>query len=263
MNTNTFEFNGEQYKRASAHQKEWGAGLISQLNLTGKEHILDLGCGDGVLTKQISTLVPHGEVLGIDASTNMIETAKQLANENLTFTHMDINEMNFKNQFDIIYSNAALHWVTNHSNLLQRSYDALKSQGTILWNFGGDGNCANFIHVIRKKITQEQYAPYFKAFSWPWFMPSKPQYEGLIASIGFNQYTITEVNNDRYFPNADAIIRWIDQPSLVPFIKNVPDKKKEQFRKDVIDEMLERTRQSDGTYFETFRRIQVSAIKQS
>jgi ubiquinone/menaquinone biosynthesis C-methylase UbiE len=73
----TFEFEGEKYKLASKHQKEWGNRLISELEFTGNEVILDLGCGDGVLTEQLSALVPNGKVIGMDASTGMIETAKK------------------------------------------------------------------------------------------------------------------------------------------------------------------------------------------
>lgn len=76
-----FEFNGEKYKQASKHQKEWGNKLISELQLNGNERILDLGCGDGILTQQLSSLVESGYVLGIDASVGMIETAQKLSKD--------------------------------------------------------------------------------------------------------------------------------------------------------------------------------------
>lgn len=50
----TFEFDGDKYKKASRHQKEWGNSLIGELSLKGKEEILDLGCGDGSLTEYLS-----------------------------------------------------------------------------------------------------------------------------------------------------------------------------------------------------------------
>ena len=58
----TFEFDGEKYKKASKHQKEWGNDLIAQMRLRGDETILDLGCGDGVLTERLAQSVPGGGI---------------------------------------------------------------------------------------------------------------------------------------------------------------------------------------------------------
>lgn len=256
-----YEFDGEKYKQASRHQKEWGNNLICQLHLHGDEAVLDLGCGDGILSEQISRLVPNGRVVGIDASNGMLQTAKKLEKDNLSFIQMDINDMNFSNEFDIIFSNAALHWVLNHSLLLNNSFHALKKGGSIHWNFAGDGTCTTFYDVVRTKMRNPQYASYFQDFTWPWFMPSKNQYKALIDSVGFSEVEIVEENKDRYFSDADEMIRWIDQPSIVPFIKYIPNDRKEAFRQDVIQSMIERTKQTDGTCFETFRRINVTAVK--
>lgn len=257
----TYEFDGDKYKKASKHQKEWGNNLISQLHLCGEETVLDLGCGDGILSEQISKLVPNGRVVGIDASNGMLQTAKKLERDNLSFVHMDINDMDYSNEFDIIFSNAALHWVLDHSLLLNNSFRALKQGGSIHWNFAGDGTCAAFYDVVRQKMKLPQFASYFHNFTWPWFMPSKNQYMALIEPVGFSDIKIVEENKDRYFSDADEMIKWIDQPSIVPFIKYLPDGIEEAFRQDVIQSMIERTQQKDGTFFETFRRINVTAKK--
>lgn len=257
----TFEFNGEEYKQSSKHQKEWGRDLISQLSLKGNETILDIGCGDGVLTEQLTEFVPKGKVIGIDASVGMIETARKIQKDNLEFLQMDINKMSFVNQFDVIFSNATLHWIKNHERLLEKSIIALKKGGIILWDFAGNDNCSNFFEVVRSKIAEEKYIPYFKDFEWPWFMPSKSQYEKLMADVGFSYVSISEVNRDRFFPSSSEMIKWIDQPSIVPFIKYLPEKLKNTFRQEVIEEMLRKTQQKNGTCFETFRRIKVYAVK--
>jgi trans-aconitate methyltransferase len=105
----THEFDGKQYEKASAHQKEWGTKLIAELELQGTERILDLGCGDGALSAHIADLVPNGEVVGIDASRGMIEAARSKVRKNLRFLPMDINELNYVEQFDVVFSNATLH----------------------------------------------------------------------------------------------------------------------------------------------------------
>ena len=134
-----YEFDGEKYRLASKHQKEWGNDLISELSLKGDETVLDLGCGDGILTERLALSVPHGKVLGIDASVRMIRTAGTIRRGNLNFACMDIHEMHFENEFDLIFSNAALHWVGDHARLLKNAFNALKPHGRILWDFGGAG----------------------------------------------------------------------------------------------------------------------------
>lgn len=80
-------------------------------------------------------------------------------------------------------------------------------------------------------------------------------------SRGFSSCNISEVNRDRFFSDADEMIRWIDQPSIVPFVRALPEGVREKFRDEVVRAMLDRTLQADGTCFETFRRIHVRADK--
>ncbi len=256
-----YEFDGEKYKQASKHQKEWGNKLMAGLTLTGSETILDIGCGDGVLTERLSALVPDGKVIGIDASLGMIDAAKKIKRENLTFLHMDVNDMDYQNQFDVIFSNAALHWVKDHRRVLQASFSALKANGSISWNFAADGTCVNFIDTAKSFMASDVYKEYFLDFEWPWFMPSKTEYEELAANTGFKIVDLDCENADRFFASADEMVRWIDQPSIVPFLERIPEPQKIGFRDRFVDRMIERTIQSDGTCFETFKRIKIQAVK--
>lgn len=110
-------------------------------------------------------------------------------------------------------------------------------------------------------MSENKYRDFFKGFEMPWFMPSKSYYKELISPIGYSDFTITEVNRDRYFPTSDEMIKWIDQPCIVPFIECIPDILKSTFRKEVIETMLKRARQPDDTCFEAFRRLLVYARK--
>lgn len=93
-------------------------------------------------------------------------------------------------------------------------------------------------------------------------MPTKSQYETLMTTSSFSNIEVTTLNKDRYFPTVDAMIKWIDQPSLVPFLAYLPtDTLKLDFRQEVIEEMIRKTKQPDGTCFETFRRLRVYAQK--
>lgn len=256
-----FDFDGEKYARSSAHQKSWGEQLMAELQLTGRERILDLGSGDGAMTARLSDKVPSGSVLGIDASRGMIEAAGAHRRDNLEFRLMDINAIDFAYEFDLIVSNATLHWIKDHETLLERVLRALKHGGLARFNFAAEGNCAHFFQVVRKMMEHDAYAGYFRDFEWPWYMPDLDAYQALVDRFPFREARVWEENADRHFPDAEAITGWIDQPSLVPFLAHIPEQDGQRFRDEVVARMLEITAQDDGTYFETFRRINLAAQK--
>jgi trans-aconitate 2-methyltransferase len=255
----THEFDGKKYEKASDHQREWGFKLIAELGLLGIESVLDLGCGDGSLTAQLADLLPNGEVVGIDASQGMIDAARPKAGSRLRFLIMDINDLDFTECFDVVYSNATLHWVKDQVRLLRNVRRALRPGGRLRFNFAADGNCASFLVVIREAMAREEFRRFFTGFVWPWYMPGVAEYQVLCESSGFQDIRVWGENADRFFPDEAAMIRWIDQPSLVPFLPCLPEQARETFRSFVIDRMIGRTRQTDGRCFETFRRINVSA----
>jgi trans-aconitate 2-methyltransferase len=257
----THEFDGKKYEKASTHQKEWGAKLISELSLKGNERVLDLGCGDGNNTAVIAELLPNGEVVGIDASKGMIDTAIPKENANLRFILMNIDEIAFKNEFDVIYSNATLHWVKDHHRLLRNVFKALREGGILRFNFAADGNCAHFFKVIRKAMEKDDFSRYFSDFSWPWYMPTIDEYTQLVNQSELKAAKVWGENADRYFPDTETMIGWVDQPSLVPFLTRIPESHKTDFREYVVGEMLRETKQPDGKCFETFRRINLFASK--
>ncbi len=255
------EFDGKKYGQASAHQKEWGLKIVDELGLNGSERILDLGCGDGEITLQIAKHVPNGEVIGIDASKGMIDAALEKEKGNLKFILMDINRLNYVNEFDIIFSNATLHWIKDHRMLLNNVYKALRPNGRIRFNFAADGNCSNFYRVIKEVIKMDCYTEYFDKFDWPWYMPIIDEYSEMLKRSSFKNVEIWGENADRYFPDSEAMVRWIDQPSIVPFIVKVDGKMKDDFRNCVIRRMIAETMDQSGKCFETFRRINLKASK--
>ncbi|NQT02237.1 MAG: methyltransferase domain-containing protein [Planctomycetes bacterium] len=257
----TYEFDSRKYEKASAHQKEWGERLISELSLRGDERILDLGCGDGRLTAQLAELVPEGSVLGIDASSGMIEVAQKYRKDNLSFLLLDINSLDFKDEFDLVFSNATVHWIKDHNALLRKVWRSLRNDGVVRFNFAGSGNCSNFFAIVKTAMKKPRYAKYFSDFVWPWFMPTVDEYETIVRQFPFRDIRVWADNADHYFPDSQTMTKWIEQPSLVPFLKCIDQSDRQAFRDFVVQRMIEETRQDDETFFETFRRINVYARK--
>ena len=92
-------------------------------------------------------------------------------------------------------------------------------------------------------------------------MPSVEEYSVLMDAAGMDNGRVWGENADRYFADAAEMIKWIDQPSLVPFLAHLPETEKPRLREYVVKRMIEETQQDDGRCFETFRRINVSARK--
>ncbi len=255
----THEFDGKKYERASATQREWGRKLIAELDLEGTECVLDLGCGDGTLTAAIADLLPDGEAVGVDASHGMIDVARCKQRENLRFTLMDIDHLDFVDEFDVAFSSATLHWIKDHRRMIRNVRRALRADGRLRFNFAGDGNCRHFLKVIREAVALDAFAACFSDFKWPWYMPRLDDYAALVGQSDLRDARVWGENADRLSPSVEAMIGWVDQPCLVPFLACVPEMHKPSFRDFVVKRMIEETKQEDGSCFETFRRINVSA----
>ncbi len=92
-------------------------------------------------------------------------------------------------------------------------------------------------------------------------MPRIIDYEELANQQKFKELRCWEENADRYFKTKEDMVKWINQPSIVPFLKFLPKGKQSEFRDEVVRRMVDKTIQPDGTYFETFIRINVFARK--
>ena len=257
----SYPFNGARYEAASHCQREWGIELVEDLRLSGDESILDLGCGNGVITRALADRVPHGRVVGVDSSPSMLKAAEAHKTPTIEFKLLDIADIAFDAEFDVIVSNAALHWVLNHEKLLMRINDALKPRGYLRVQFGGAGNIVHLIAILREIMSAPEYAPWFAAFRWPWFMPSVKEYEALLAQTEFREYRVWMANRDRLFTDEQELVHMVEEAGLVPFLVALPDAMKPYFRDTVIERLLARTRRPDGRCFETFRRINVYAEK--
>src|ERR1700722_16166580 len=105
----TQTWNPEQYARNARFVSDLGAPVLELLDPQPGERILDLGCGDGVLTAKLQSI--GCDVLGVDASAAQVEATKKLGVPAQT---IDGENLPFENEFDAVFSNAALHWMRNN-----------------------------------------------------------------------------------------------------------------------------------------------------
>ena len=162
----TIKWNAADYAANSAVQQTWARELIAKLKLAGDEHILDVGCGDGKVTAELARAVPRGSVTGMDASPQMIEFAKKTFPTrkfpNLRFRVMDARKIKFDRQFDLVFSNAALHWVDDHETILRGAATVLKPGGRLIVSCGGKGNAQDVFIALRPEMRLKRWREFFQ-----------------------------------------------------------------------------------------------------
>jgi trans-aconitate methyltransferase len=174
---------------------------------------------------------------------------------------MDIDHIDFVDEFDVVFSNATLHWIKDHDTLLANVHRSLRNGGIVRFNFAGNGNCSNFFLVLGEAMAHPDFERFFHDFDWPWFMPTVDEYDAIVRRSPFGEGRVWGEKADRYFLDEETMIRWIDQPSLVPLLPHIEESARKSFRSFVVEGMIRLTRQPDGRCFETFRRINLSARK--
>jgi len=229
------------YSKSSEAQLKLGRELITKLGLTGSERVLDIGCGDGKVTAEIAACLPQGSVTGIDSSQEMIGLARQTFTHNkmpnLRFIHMDARELNFHEEFDIVFSNAVLHWVNNHRSVLNGIYLALKTPGRLLLQMGGRGNVADMTGIVLGIIAQPEWSPYFKDFIFPYSFFGTEEYSLWLPEAGFKPRRIELIARDMTQPGREGLTGWF-RTTWHPFIHRVPEIKQQDFINKVVDGYL-------------------------
>ena len=170
--TNQNQWNADDYAKNSSAQLNWAKELIEKLSLIGNETLLDIGCGDGKITAEFASILKNGSVLGIDSSQTMVELARKtfpaVKYPNLEFKLMDATSINLSHSFDVVFSNAVLHWITDHGSVLKGIRNHLKPLGKLLFQIGGKGNARELLLIIDEIITAPDWKEYFIDFTFPY-----------------------------------------------------------------------------------------------
>ena len=258
-----YKWNAEDYKDNSPNQKKWALELLAKAHLTGNESVLDIGCGDGEITALIAGKARHGRVVGIDSSADMIALAQQhfpsKAYPNLSFALKDAREIDFNSEFDLIFSNACLHWVTDHFPVLQKIRQSLKPSGHILFQMGGKGNAEHIIEVMELVIEQEKWRAFFNDFKFPYGFCSPDGYRDWLTKLGFTSIRAELVTKDMIHENGDNLAAWI-RTTWIPYTQRVPESQREEFIRTIVEEFIRKhPADSEGRIHLRMKRLEVQA----
>jgi trans-aconitate methyltransferase len=251
-----------EYARSSAAQLKWANELMSRLALKGNEALLDLGCGDGKITAALAQAVPRGRVVGIDNSEEMIRYAQSRysasRHPNLAFRLLDVTALDFAAEFDVVFSNAALHWVQDHRAILAGAYRALRREGRLMLSFGGKGNAASILKVASMVGLRPEY---FRKFQNPYFFYGPDEYERWLREAGFTAARAELVPKDMVHQGLESLLAWI-RTTWMPLTGRVPDERREDFIRELTSAYLkEHPADGEGNLHVHMVRLEVEATK--
>lgn len=245
----TQDWRAERYGRTARFVADLGVGLISWLDPRPGEHILDLGCGDGVLSERIARA--GATVTAVDGAPDMVAATCARGIEGRV---LDGQRLDYDAAFDAVFSNAALHWMTEPDQVIDGVARALKPGGRFVAEFGGHGN----VETVRRALYRVLAARGIDAAALdPWYFPTVEDYRARLEARGFTVEHMelfdrpTPIPTDLagWFANfADSFLMVLDEPA----------------RRAAIDEatamVAAKLRSTDGGWMVDYVRLRFSAV---
>ncbi len=229
-----------------------GQAVLELLQAKSGERILDVGCGDGVLTEKLVAL--GANVVGVDNAPDMIATAR---GRSLDARIMDVRALTFENEFDAVFSNAALHWVKDDPDApIVGAFRALKTGGRFVGELGGHGCVAAITVALLDTLERrgvEQASSHI-----PWYFPTADEYETRLRRAGFVPRSVQLI--PRPTPLPTGMRGWLETFAN-PFCAALPERE----RGDFLDEVTARLKpvlcDSQGRWTADYMRLRFAAGK--
>jgi len=251
-------WDAENYTENFSFVHKYGEDVLSLITpiknaSEDKPTAVDLGCGNGRLTKKLSD---RGfSVIGIDDSREMLDIAKDFYPE-LKFEKANALDFELEQKADVIFSNAVFHWIdeANQKRLAENLFSQLKSGGELVCEFGGKG-CAESVHSALEKA----FARHGRVYPRTFYFPTIAEYSAVLEDAGFLVREAFLFDRPTPQEGDDGLKNWICMFVKKPF---------EDMGKDEAEEILNETCQDlesklfhDGKWFVDYVRIRIKAGK--
>ena len=239
----------DSYARNARFVSDLGAPVVELLASRAGERILDLGCGDGALTRKLAEL--GCDVVGVDSSAPQIEAARRLG---LDARVADGARLSFDAEFDAVFSNAAIHWMKPPDDVIDGAWRALKPGGRFVGEFGGHG-CVETVKraliaaLKRRGIDGEALNP--------WYFPTVEEYSARLIRRGFAVRYIALIPRPTPLPTISGWLETFAQSFMAPLSGN----DRAAFIDEVRETLRPRLCDADGKWFADYVRLRFATDK--
>lgn len=239
----------EQYERFKSERKQPFLDLLALVEKRPRMRVVDLGCGTGELTREMHEALGAEETLGIDNSETMLLKAGSFGGEMLRFENGDIEAFVTDRPFDLIFSNAALHWVPDHEQLLARLTRFLSADGQLAVQMPDNDDHPS--HTTAARVASE-----FGIEPRPGYVLPVARYAELLHRLGFkNQHVRLQVYG-HLLPSTGDVVEWVRGALLTHYEAMLPADRYEQFLTTYREELLQALG-DERPYFYTYKRVVV------
>ena len=237
----------EQYERFAAERRQPFDDLVALVEPRPKMRIVDLGCGTGELTRELHESLSAEETVGVDSSETMLLKAGHFGGEMLHFEKGDIEAFVTDRPYDLIFSNAALHWVPDHETLFVRLTNFLAMNGQIAIQM--PANDSHPSHSVAAAVARE-----FGLEPRADFVQPVERYAELLHRLGYKRQNVHMQVYGHVLPSSDDVVEWVRGALLTHYQSLLSAERFEEF----LAEYRQRLRGAIGNaspFFYTYKRV--------
>lgn len=231
------DWNSNQYMKFKSERTQPSKDLIARINATKPERILDLGCGPGNSTFALKSTFAESEILGVDASDDMLKKARAEHSDiefKKCFLPQGLDDIDGK--FDLIFSNACIHWIPKQKELLAKCDEKLNGGGMLAVQIPFIQNAP--FYKILYKLVEEKWQKLSSIKNFHNLMPE--EYYDLLTELGF-EFDIWQTTYYHTVLSHEGIIDWYKGSGLRPYLDALKsDEERESFISDLLSIIKEK-----------------------
>lgn len=228
------DWNAKQYSIFKKERTLPSVDLANAIIKDNVQSVLDIGCGIGNSTAVIKNRFPQADVIGIDNSDDMLDSARK-NNPDIKFIKLDAGKEieNITDRFDVVFSNACIQWIPNHKQILQNFIRLLNDDGILAIQI--PQQCKHPMHKIIKSVAESDKWKNNISSARIFHNLKEDEYFDILSDIS-NDFRIWETVYYHQMPSHKSIVEWYKGTAMRPFLEQLSDPDKEEFEHDVLVE---------------------------
>ena len=237
------DWDPELYNRFRRYRAEPVEHILSRLQLTDGEKIIDLGCGSGENTVELARRSSRGTAFGVDGSPAMIEAAQKMLEHEpdelkrrVTFAILNVAEFRADCAYTQIFSNATFQWIPNHRALFATCFDALQPNGTIVVQMpANEGETAKM--AIGRLAREAPWSAMLGGRDRAFHEEPPEYYAAMLAQIGYDRIDCYHLTFHHPMERPADVVQWYRSTGLRPFLDTLPKDRHDEFLAQVTDRL--------------------------